>query len=44
MEEIRKIMHQSLSLVFLIRQSRASKNEECTVYARLTAKDKLNFE
>lgn len=38
MEEIRTIMHQSLSLAYFIRQSRASKTSECTIYARLTMK------
>jgi site-specific recombinase XerD len=38
MEELRTNMYQSLSLVFFIRQSRASENSECTIYARLTSR------
>ncbi len=38
MEELRTNMYQSLSLVYFIRQSRASENSECTIYARLTSR------
>ena len=37
MQEISQNMYRSLSLTFFIRQSRASINSECTIYARLTS-------
>ena len=37
MQEISQNMYRSLSLTFFVRQSRASINSECTIYARLTS-------
>ena len=36
MEDLGQKMYRSLTLTFFIRQSRASQNTECMIYARLT--------